>query len=265
MITMHGGRYYAAKLRRRLALRWAATCASALVAVSASLKASLSQDLWLRPERILLVRNGVPCREPGRSQLRSELGLSDTDCLLLAVGNLYPVKGHLHLLEALPRLSQRHRFPHLAIAGRGELAEVLTNRARALGLEKHFHLLGLRDDIPELLAAADVFVHPSLSEGLPMAVLEAMFAGRPIVASSVGEIPAVLGGDGGLIVPPADPESLARAIECLLEDPGLRTQLSEQARRRAGEHFSLDRMVRHYLALYRGEPIAGSSPPEATT
>src|SRR5205807_4507369 len=110
-----------------------------------------------------------------------------------------------------------HPDVHLAIAGRGDLADALSARARELGVAGRLHLLGLRSDVADVLAAADLFVLPSLSEGLPLALLEAMFAGLPIVASRVGEIPtALVDGECGVLVPPGDPAALAAAQARLL-------------------------------------------------
>ena len=214
VITLHGARYYAARLRRRLALRCAATLSRGVVAVSHTLARHLAADLHLPGDRITTIPNGVRYHAAAGSTLRAELGLGDADRLVLALGNLYDVKGHGHLLDALALLAGRFPALHVAIAGRGELAERLAERARAHGLERRVHLLGLRADVPNLLAAADVFALPSLSEGLPLALLEAMFAGRAIVASDVGEIGVALGaGAAGLLVEPGNARALANAID----------------------------------------------------
>src|SRR5882672_2839579 len=181
LITMHGGRYYAQRFRRRLALRAAIAFSQQLVAVSDPLAAHLSRDLLIRRTRITTIANGVRFTPTGRSSLRGELGLTDADRLAVAVGNLYAVKGHTYLLEAVAQLSSTYPQLHVALAGRGELAGALEGQARDLGLGGRVHFLGLRQDVANVLAAADVFVLPSLSEGLPLALLEAMFASRPIV------------------------------------------------------------------------------------
>src|SRR5207249_10181162 len=220
VITMHGARYYAGRLRRRVALRAAAGLSGGVVAVSQALAGQLARDLWIRSTRITTIPNGVRFDPLAESTVRSELALSPEDHLVVTVGNLYPVKGHRVLLDAAALLSSQHPNLHVAIAGRGELAAALAEQARELGFAGRLHLLGLRSDIPNLLAAADVFVLPSLSEGLPLALLEAMFAGCPIVASDVGEIRTVLAnGDAGMLVPPGDAPALAAALRGLLESP----------------------------------------------
>ena len=251
LITMHGGRYYAQRFRRRLALRAAIAFSQQLVAVSDPLAAHLSRDLLIRRTRITTIANGVRFTPTGRSSLRGELGLTDADRLAVAVGNLYAVKGHTYLLEAVAQLSSTYPQLHVALAGRGELAGALEGQARDLGLGGRVHFLGLRQDVANVLAAADVFVLPSLSEGLPLALLEAMFASRPIVASAVGDVPVALaGGAAGLLVPPGDPTALAQAIDRLLAQPFEARQLGNGAQVRAAAEYGIERMVQRYAALY---------------
>jgi len=251
VITMHGGRYYAGRFRRRLALRLALGLSDRMVAVSHRLAADLRRELRVAASRISVLPNGVRAERAQPAAVRGELGLDPNDRLLLSVGNLYPVKGHLHLVDALGVLGGRHGAVHLAIAGRGDLADSLQARAHELGLGARVHLLGLRSDIPALLAAADAFVLPSLSEGLPLALLEAMFAGRPIVASEVGEVGAALGdGDAGLLVPAGDSKALAAALGEVLGDPARARELGERAARRAAAEYDVSQMVRRYAAVY---------------
>jgi glycosyltransferase involved in cell wall biosynthesis len=132
------------------------------------------------------------------------------------------------------------------------LQSELEAQARAGGLSERVHLVGLRDDVPALLAAADIFVLPSLSEGLPLAILEAMFATRPIVASDVGGIRAALDdGRAGLLVPPGNSSELAGAIARLLRAPADAHALGVRASERASAEFDLHTMVSRYSRLYR--------------
>jgi glycosyltransferase involved in cell wall biosynthesis len=250
LITMHGGRYYAARPARRLALALAARSSGQIVAVSSELAAHLSRDLHMPRARVPVIMNGVRQRPLPSVTIRDELGLTVADRLLLAVGNLYPVKGHTHLLGAAARLRRQYPTLHVAIAGRGDNAAALEAQALALGLTDRVHLLGFRSDIAALLAGADIFVHPSLAEGLPLALLEAMFAARPIVASDVGEIAQVLGAGTGVVVPPADEVALSTAIGRLLGDPAGAREMGERAARRAADEYSLERSVARYADLY---------------
>lgn len=254
VITMHGGRYYAGRLRRRVASRWAVQRSKAVVAVSATVAAELARTLRIRPHRVTVIHNGVrPCVGDG-VRARRELGISEDEQLILAVGNLYPVKGHIVLLRALASISEDATLPRwrLAVAGRGGEHDILRSFADARGIGGRVHLLGFRADVPDLLAASDLYVMPSLSEGLPLGLLEAMSAGKAIVASRVGGIPeAVTSGRDALLVPPKDPDALAAAVRAVLLDPELRSRLGAAAAQRAQDVFSVRRMTEEYERLYR--------------
>ena len=257
LITMHGSRYYAARWRRCIALRAAVALSGCVVAVSTTLAAALSRDLWIRRSRIRTIPNGVRLEPVERSSLRDELGLQASDQLLLSIGNLYRVKGHRYLLDAFGVLAGRFPRLHLAIAGRGELAAALCTRAEELGVRDRFHLLGLRSDIANILAGADLFVLPSVSEGLPLPLLEAMMARRPIVATGVGDVSTALAdGAAGLLVNPADPPALAAAMARLLTNVAEAERLADAAHRRAAAEYTLPTMVERYASLY-ASAVAG--------
>jgi glycosyltransferase involved in cell wall biosynthesis len=252
LITMHGSRYYAGRLRRRVAMRSAIALSGRTIAVSNALAAALSRDLLVPRSRIATIANGVHHVLPPSTTLRDELGLSAADRLLVSVGNLYPVKGHRHLIDAIGMLATRYPTVHLAIGGRGDLADALLARARELGVSDRLHLLGLRSDIGAVLAAADIFVLPSLSEGLPMALLEAMFTGCPIVATDVGEVSTALaGGETGVLVKPGDAMSLAHGLDMLLSDPRRARDLGERAACRAAAEYGSSQMVDRYADAYQ--------------
>ncbi len=251
VVTMHGSRYYAGRLRRRVALRSALAVSKRMIAVSTGLADYMSRELWIPRARIAMVSNGVRRAPPAPQTLRAELGLSADDRLLVAVGNLYPVKGHRHLIDAMALLAWPHPRLHLAICGRGDLAESLATQAREMGLAPRVHLLGLRSDVAAVVAAADIFVMPSLSEGLPLALLEAMVAGCAIVASAVGDVSAALEqGAAGVLVPPGDPRALAVAIERLLNDEHLARTLGARAACKAAVEYEVSAMVRRYSSMY---------------
>ena len=123
--------------------------------------------------------------------------------------------------------------------------------AESLGLAGEVHFLGQRRDVPDLLNAMDIFVLPSYSEGLSLALLEAMAAGLPVIATAVGGLPEVVtDGDNGLLIPPRDAAALAGALERLLADPALAQRLGANAREHVREHFSLDRLGREINEIY---------------
>ena len=253
VITMHGGLYYAAALRRRLAMRWAARRSDALVGVSMATANELQRQLGVTAPRLQVIPNGIPQRVGARDHVRRELSIAPGELLIVAVGNLYPVKGHAVLLDALATLRDLPGW-RLAIAGRGEEEAPLRARAAALGIAERIHLLGFREDIPDILAAADLFAMPSLSEGLPLALVEAMSFGLPVVVTRVGGVPEVVTDDvDALLVPPSDVDALASALRRLLDDPALRRRLGDAARTRARRDYAIATMADRYERLYRGE------------
>ncbi len=181
------------------------------------------------------------------------MGVKDDEVLLLSVGNLLPRKAHHVLVTALTQLHAREPELNwrLAIAGGGPEYDRLESMIAAANLGDRIHLLGPRRDVPDLQAAADVFVLPSLWEGLPLVILEAMFAGNAIIASDVSGIPeAIAHGKHGLLTPPGDAEAVADAIATVLRDPAYRQQLAAAATEHAHNHFTIDVMTTAYEQLY---------------
>jgi glycosyltransferase involved in cell wall biosynthesis len=190
---------------------------------------------------------------------RSSLSIDSADRLILAVGNLYRVKGHDVLVDAAKILVEDESLPpwRIAIAGRGEEEELLTERIVQQGLSERIQLLGLRNDIPDLLAASDAWVMPSRSEGLPMALLEAMLAGLPIIATDVGGIcGAIVRGRSGWIVPPEDPPALAAALAEMLRDATWAARMGVAGKATAEANYGASSMVNAYLNTYR-EAVGG--------
>ena len=167
----------------------------------------------------------------------------------MTVGRLQAPKDALTLLRGLAKLP-RGTY-EAVIVGDGPDRPELASEARRLGLESVVQLAGERNDVPELLAASDIFVLSSRSEGLPLSILEAMAAGLPVVATTVGGVPElVLEGETGLLVPPGDPQALAGAIERLLDDSTLRGRLGAAGRIRVEERFDLVSTRQAHLDLY---------------
>jgi glycosyltransferase involved in cell wall biosynthesis len=253
VITMHGGRYYAGRWTRRAALRWAARRSHAFVGVSASVVADLERTLRLSRGSARVVHNGVRFEPGRRDRVRAELGVEHGEQVVVAVGSLYPVKGHIVLLRALATVDLMATPWRLAIAGRGGEEGALRAFAAEHGITDRVHILGYRSDVSDILAAADIYAMPSLSEGLPLGLLEAMFAGKAIVASDVGGIPeAVAAGREALLVPPGDHAALAATLRCLLADPAQRARLGAAAKARVASAFDLERMTDAYEQIYRG-------------
>jgi len=235
-----------------------------MVAVSHDLKEFLADRVRIDRRRISVIHNGVgslPSVAPNEAdQCRRELGIPSGTQVIGVVGSLYPVKGHQFLLDALPSVVKR--FPHirLVVVGRGELEAELKARAQVLGLGEHVLFLGLREDVPRLLAIFDIFVLPSLSEGLSMAILEAMTSSKPVVTTRVGgNAELVEDGATGLLVEPRNPSALGQALEQLLADEGKATAMGRRGCEKALREFSVDRMARRYEDLYAAVSAGVSS------
>ena len=252
--TVHGKNYFYEKLRRRLAYRWVSRHAT-MVAVSENLKEFIVEQVKISRDRIKVVYNGVDvvphCDQADVERCKRELGIPAQDQIVGVVGNLYPVKGHQYLIDGIPTVLKACPNTSFIFAGRGQLEPELKERVHRLGLSQRVHFLGLRQDIPRILAILNVFVLPSLSEGLSMAILEAMSAGKPVVATQVGgNVELILDQETGYIVPPRDSQALASRLVALLTDRQLAARFAEKGQQRAEGQFSLGTMVRTYQSLY---------------
>ncbi|HKG95608.1 MAG TPA: glycosyltransferase family 4 protein [Gemmatimonadaceae bacterium] len=255
VITLHGTHYYAERPLRVKALRWAARRSRGIVGVSAATAREISDVLGLGPELVRRIDNGIRFEQASGDAVRRELDVRPGELVVTSVGRIYPEKGHAVFVRALGELSRASGLPPwlAAIAGSGPEEERVVALAREQGLDGRLRFLGHRDDVAGIHAATDVFVLPSLSEGLPLALLEAMFAGAAIVASNVGGVPeAVKDGETALLVPPDDPSALAAAIRRLLENPAERKRLGQAAQRLVRERFDIAPMVDAYERLYEG-------------
>ncbi len=186
-----------------------------------------------------------------RGRKRQELGLGADDLVIGVVGRLVPQKGYPVLLEAMARVAAEHPNAHLVIIGEGE-QDGLRAQAQGLGIDRCVHLVGARSDVPELLAAMDLFASSSLWEGFPAVIVEAMTARVPVVATDVsGTRELIEDGVTGLLAPPGDPEALARAIVRVITDRGSAAERAERGFVRA-QGVSLDKVARQHAELYEG-------------
>ena len=237
-------------VRYDISQRFATMCVDRYIVVSHGLTERLRARFRIPAHKIRVVPNAVPVedfrREPD-PRLRAELA-GGAGPIVLTVARLESQKDHATLIEAVPRVPDA-RF---VLVGEGGERRALESRARALGVSDRVRFLGLRGDIADLLAISDVFVLPSLYEGLPLSILEAMAAGKPVVASSIPGIDeVVVDGETGLLVPPRDPAALAASIRLLLTDSDLRVRLGDAGRERVHGTFSLERMVEGVVAVYQ--------------
>ena len=194
-----------------------------------------------------------------RAAARARLGLGENEFVYGTVGNLAAKKDQGTMLRAFAVVRSMMRDARLVVIGTGPREQELRRLARELGIGDSVRFLGMRDDVPELLPGLDTFVLSSLHEGLSIALVEALAAGIPIVATRVGGIPElVIHGQYGLLVPPADPGALAGAMAWLARDPEVRTRLAEAGPVRAadfGIQPAADRLVSHYLVFGPHQPV----------
>jgi len=209
-------------------------------------------------DKIKVIHNGIDAQHlraaaDSRERARASLGLGPLDLVLIVVANLIPYKGHAELLDALARLLPRHPRLRLLVVGEDRgIGGTLREQADLLGVSSSVKWLGLRRDIPALLAAADIYISASHEEGFSNALLEAMAAGKPVVATRVGGNVEMLDeGTLGLLAAPGNPSALADAIERLLQDPKMRAGLGARAARQVAATYSPGRMRDHYLEIYR--------------
>jgi len=212
---------------------------------------------------VRIIPNGVRCEQFDRPRRREWLagliGARPDATVCLQVARFSPVKDHATALRAFARIRQAHPSAHLVLVGDGPQRGPIEQLRRDLSLQGRTHLLGNRDDVPDLLAAADVFVLSSLSEAASLSILEAMSAGLPVVATDVGgnrEI--VRHGRTGLMSPRGDHDRLARHLDALLGDVDRRREMGDAGRRRVRALYDQRRMHNAFIGVYR--ELVGSRP-----
>ncbi len=228
-----------------------------VIAVSNAVKASMHTFPGCNHTRILTIANGVDVDQIAsfrrcRDQVRSELGIPDSSLVVGHVGNIRQEKGHSFLIRAAAEVCAEEQNVIFFTAGEefGRRA-VLEREAIALGLGAKFRFLGYRRNIRQLMSGFDVFVLPSVYEGLPISLLESMALGKPAVVTAVGgNADVVENGVSGILVPPSDVNALAQGILQLIRSPNLRISFGEAAERIVRARFSIERVADEYAAVY---------------
>ena len=232
--------------RRRRIRRWLSPLVTRFVAVSEDIGRWLGEHATRIGAKTRVIHNGVDT-----DRFTPPTRRSGADCVIGTLGRLAPVKDHAGLVAAFERLARHDEDARLVIGGAGELTEELRTRVEASPVAERIELLGAVTDAPAFYAGLDVFVLPSLNEGISNTILEAMASGLPVVATAVGGNPElVVDGVTGALVPSSDPEALAQALLRYVGSPALRATHGTAARQRALEHFSLDAMRTGYDELY---------------
>jgi glycosyltransferase involved in cell wall biosynthesis len=255
--TMHGKNYWPERAYTRVALRSAARSAASFVVVSEDLKRFACEVLRLAPSVVRVVPNGIDLttfkpNEQASVAVRASLGASSENVVIVCVGALEPVKAHAKLLEAMAILIRTTPHARLWLVGEGYLREDLERHVATLGLQNVVRFLGWRTDVHAILAAADISVLASRSEGMPLAIMESMACQRAVIATRVGGLPELIeDGISGLLVNADSSTQLAEAMHCLTIEPERRKALGTAASLRAAERFSLGSMKASYQWIYQ--------------
>ncbi len=197
------------------------------------------------------VAPGVKLSPSRRNQIRRLIAGETSRPILISVGRISAPKGYDDLLRAMTALRTTHPEALSVIVGQGSLYQNIADQIEVQGLSKHVVLLGERGDVPHLLAAADIFVSTSHREGLPLAILEAMSAGLPIVATRVGDVPQVLGDGRGRVVPPHQPRQIARALTNFLDHPQEMASHARAAQAYIADNHHPRAWIRQLLSVYQ--------------
>ncbi len=229
-----------------------------LVAVSESTLNECIDHHGINQDKTTVIYNGIDLDAFDPAQwsteelelLKSSLGVNTNAIIVITVARLHPLKGHSYLVAAASRILESFPETVFLLVGDGDYKKWIKEEIISCGLNKVFHFLGNRADIPQLLALSDLFVLPSISEGMPLAVLEAMAAKVPVVATSVGGIENILvNGESGILVEPGKPESLSEAVTILLKDKRLCQSIIDKAYFQVINKFSPLKMCRKYETL----------------
>ena len=241
-------------LARRTIARFLGLITSRTIACGDEVGRAMIQNERIPASKTVVISNGINLKRFAAvdgAALRRELQVPRGTRIIGVAGRLHAQKGHLDLLEALAGLRKHVSEWLCVIAGSGVLEPEIRSSIQRLGLENHVRLIGQRRDMPNVLASLDLFVMPSRWEGLPMALLEAMALGIPVIATRVGSVPDVIEDESnGLLLPPGAPDELTGALRRLLSDSALAQRLGIAARTTVEQRFNAEQTARSYEALY---------------
>jgi glycosyltransferase involved in cell wall biosynthesis len=243
--------------------RIAARACSVIISVSEDHRRDAIRERVAAAEKIVTILNGIDVGSFDRTSMqeaRQKLGLNAGDTLIGVASRLAPKKGLEDIIQAFEQIHEFHPRARLVLLGEGPSQIELERQAQSTGLGDHIHFLGFCRNVPELLAAFDIIAQPSISEGLSLAILEAMAAGKPLVACDIpGNREIITSGVNGILVQHSDPPALAMTFRSLLDDSPYARRLGKTAQADCRKRFSQDRMVRQTLSLYDallvGHPI----------
>jgi len=244
-------------MKKQLAWRVLSLLVNQFVAVSMQLAEWLMHDIGINKKKVTIITNGVDLKKfdglAEKKAIRQKLGLSADKFVIGSVGRLDPVKDYVSLVRAFWNSMEKCPNAHLILVGNGPCWEEINNLKGILGLQDQISILGERDDVAGLLCAMDVFVLPSLFEGISNTILEAMAVGLPVIATRVGGNSELVDhGKTGLLVSPQNICALEEAINTYFSNPELCTQHGAAGKKKIERELSLAKMVQSYHVLYSG-------------
>lgn len=228
-----------------------------IVCLSAAIVEQMRAKPYVDPEKLVQIPSAIDperFRVPAgtRDRVRQEFGFEEHHVVIGMNGRLRPEKGHDILIRAIPAIADQFPLARFLIVGSGGLASQLSRQIDGTGYSDRVIMAGFREDVPDCLAAMDIYVQPSRSEGQGTTIVEASAAGLPIVASRTGGIPdVVVDGETGILVEPESPSALADGMRRMLQDAGLRARFGKAAQARAADKFSVSTMIARTDELYR--------------
>lgn len=258
LFTEHGRHHPDYPRRKRMLVnRLLLEARDRVIGVGQVVRKALVHNEGIPDHRVGVIYNGVNLAPFSNGRLdrltvRREIGVGADDLVLLQVARLDYLKDHATALRTLGRLRRDRPNARLVLVGEGEERNAIQELIQKLDLSAHVRLLGLRSDVDRLLAAADVFLLTSISEGIPLTLIEAMAAGVPVASTNVGGVPEVIeDAQTGLLAPAGDDAALAGNVLRLMSNPQWRGEIVQRARQRAKQIFSEEQMHQAYRKLYQ--------------
>lgn len=253
--SVHGNYRKDLRLERKIANKILSNVTDRIVAVSESIKQDILRYDKIEPLKVIVINNGVDTTkfnpEGKFRNIRREFSISDNEIIIGFIGRFVPAKGLEYLIDAFSLLNRELKNIKLLMVGEGSLLSSLKEKVQENGINEKVIFTGKRYDIPDILSAIDVFVMPSLAEGLPNSLLEAMAMGKPVIATSVGGIPELIKDRlNGFLIPPGNSESLVASIKMLATDKHLASKIGKEARKYIKQNLSIQETVRKWELLY---------------
>jgi len=244
------------KLKNNLRYRFTYNSLAKMIVVNsfATKNTMLKSAPWLSNKKIKVIHHGIDCEKYNKlntKDLRSQLQLTPDDLIIGFVGRLSVQKGVKYMLDAFRVVAGNFKNAHLVIAGIGELQSMTQDFSKIFNLENRIHMLGFKKDIPDLMRTFDIFLLPSLWEGFGIVLVEAMAAGKPIVATDTSSIPEIVDNhNNGFLVPAENSDVIAEALTKLISDAELRKRFGIEGKKIVQEKFTKEKMINEYEKIF---------------